>query len=1046
MRPRPIPPWQRPGGPSARPSRTRIALAWLAVAAALAAAPLAGQPLQELERYEWRTFDTGDGLPISEVRDLEQGADGYLYAATARGLVRFDGRTFEPVALEGLRSEIVDELFRDRSGRLWILSGEGELAVLEEGGVRALPEPDWGADGAPRMTTNRTILSEFSQTADGDVWLVDDDGLVRVRLGEDARMVRYGQEQGLPRDSVLAFTETDEGEWIVTARGGFFRAQGSAGGDGELRPTRFERIGPPVVARNGVRSDGRGVWAALTDGTLLRYAHGTFRRFGEGATPLHLDSLQWRPGRALLPAIALPLPGSDSVPSDGSLRLVGSLVTRDGERFARATEITVGDARPRLFRLGDHGLREVPLGEHVAAISVTTMLEDHEGSLWLATSHGLVRMSPLRVAVLPDDHELAGSFTVPVLQTRDGSVWVGTWGEGLRRFGPDGSEERVTLEDGLPSPRIRSLYQDRRGWLWIGTVLGLVARDTLGVMHARRETSEARGFAEDAEGRLWVATRDELLVDEGEGLRRVPDGGWEGAIVRAMLLDPRRGIWLGTESGLFLRRPDGRTRHFGRQDGLRDDLVASLYEEEDGTLWVGTYADGLHRYRGGRFVPVTTAEGLHHDGIWGIVPDDEGGYWMSSDGGLARVERAELHRVADAVERGDKRIDPLRPIVFGTADGMRNVEMNRASPAGVRLRDGRIVFNGIEGIHVIDPERALRPAPPSPTVVDAVTVDGASLAAAGPLRVTPPPRHVSFEFRALSFADADRAEYRYRLDGYDDDWVYGGTRPYAAYTNLGPGSYTLVVENRVRHGSWGGAHSGATLTIPPRFWQRDSFLPAVAIALVVALGLAHRARVRRLLGVERMRLQIAADLHDQVGSSLSSIVLLSEMLGESGAEGATRTRQLRRIGEAAAETANALRDVIWVVDPENDRLSSLIDRMRKTAEEMLPDTPVSFDAKVDEEVALTPEFQRHAFLIFKETLHNAAKHARAPRVDVEVEAVGGRLRFSVRDRGVGFEVSAPGRGYGLRTMRRRAEKIDGELHIVSAPGEGTHVALSAPMA
>jgi signal transduction histidine kinase len=227
----------------------------------------------------------------------------------------------------------------------------------------------------------------------------------------------------------------------------------------------------------------------------------------------------------------------------------------------------------------------------------------------------------------------------------------------------------------------------------------------------------------------------------------------------------------------------------------------------------------------------------------------------------------------------------------------------------------------------------------------------------------------------------------------------------------------------------------------------------VAAAAAGALLAAHRSRVSHLLQLERMRLRIASDLHDDVGSSLSSIALLSEMLqsADPARLDERERRQLDRIHRAAEETVRALRDIIWLVDPTHADLADLVGRMRGVAGDLLNGTTWTFDVDGTDGSPPAPRplgmpFMRNVLLIYKEALHNITKHAGARRVVVAVGARRGEFVLRIEDDGVGFDEDVVRRGRGLESMRRRAEQTGGRLDIASAPGAGTRVTYTAPIA
>jgi signal transduction histidine kinase len=414
---------------------------------------------------------------------------------------------------------------------------------------------------------------------------------------------------------------------------------------------------------------------------------------------------------------------------------------------------------------------------------------------------------------------------------------------------------------------------------------------------------------------------------------------------------------------------------------------------------------------------------------------------MSSDQGIFRVPHDTLHAVADAVERGEQPARRLTPIVFTESEGMPNRESNRGSPGGWRLDDGRLVFNNLAGVVVIDPRRVAQAPPPPRAVIHGVSADGVVLPP-GEVQISARTRQLSIDFAALSYVAPEQNHFRYRVDGYDRDWVDAGTVRRATYTNLSPGRFTFRVQGATSTGDWSGAEATVPFEVVPIVWQTLWFRLLIGSALAALLVVAYRYRVQRLLEMERLRLRIASDLHDDVGSNLSSIALLSDMLKDVKQLDVPEQRQIRRINTAAEETIGALRDIIWLVDPKHGDLVDLIVRMRGVASDMLIGHAWTFTDGDATAHPLSMVTMRNTLLIYKEVLHNIVKHAQAQRVTITIGTQRDRLLLVVEDDGVGFDASAVHAGHGVASMRRRAEQSQGTLTFERARPHGTRVTFS----
>ena len=1007
--------------------------------------PAVTQPLPKgPATYHVRTFAPADGLPAGDARALAQPANGPVYVTTARGVAAFDGYTFQAVSLPGFESQVIETVHLDRADRLWLLTKANELGYIED--ERFYPMP-------PLYAPQNGSWSMIRETTDGLLWIRGADGLVRVDPSAQAPYTR------LPDESAYAVFDAPGGRRLVVARDGLAFVEPDTLAPTGMRFAPFEPPGlPSPSARNyDVWANAAGIWIAFDDHVRRYRLQGegdalprpdVFTRYDRSAqTPLlHVDSLNLRPGDIVrlssrLRAHLLEVADPAALVPDAPIHL---LPAGHGTYWLAP----IGRGTHTVYRLRGTQVTAFALQPHLTFTSINDLVLDHEGSLWVGTDRGVIQLAPRAVAALTEEAGLAETFTAPVRQMRDGALWVGTWGGGLHRFEDGRLTRRITTADGLPDDRIRALHEARDGTLWIGTGLGAAAWSAGRIAERLPGVGEVRSFAERDDGTLWMGASSRLIVRMPDGRIAEPDSTfWYRRQIWALHAGRDGSLWIGSENGLFRYVGDS-LRTYDARDGLRSPFVVALHEDPGGALWVSTYENGLHRYQDGRFVAVTTREGLHHNGVWRMLWDERGGVWMSSDQGVFRVDHARLHAVADALARGQQPDKPLSPLVFTEAEGMPSRECNRASPAGWRLQDGRLAFNNLQGLVLIDPERALTPPPPPRTTLHRVVADGQPVPVPPTdLAIIPAAtRQLRVDFAALSFIAPGQNHYRYRLRGYDEAWVDGDTRATATYTNLPPDDYVFEVQSASGMSAWGPSTTAA-FTLRPLFWQTGWFRLLMIGAVAGLLAVAYQMRVRRLLAMERLRLRLASDLHDDVGSNVSSIALISEMLRARARPDDADERQLQRIHAAAEDTVRALRDIIWLVDPKHDTLADLVRKMRRIRHTMLNGTACTFE--VSGSVAphlLDMDTMRNVFLLYKEALHNIAKHAGAQHVTIRVDEQDGHFTLQIRDDGRGFDAAAVERGHGLANMRRRAQAVGGRIAIDSIPGRGTTITFSAKMA
>ncbi|MBP1656620.1 MAG: signal transduction histidine kinase [Bacteroidetes bacterium] len=652
---------------------------------------------------------------------------------------------------------------------------------------------------------------------------------------------------------------------------------------------------------------------------------------------------------------------------------------------------------------------------------VSGFAEDHSGVLWITTTGGLTKFDRSTELFThyrndpKDPGSLSTNSTEVVLEDREGSLWVGTSGHGLERLDP--SRKRFThyMHDpqkpgSLGSNDVLSLCEDKTGGLWIGYAGndGLLDRLDLHsgtVAHYKSNRLDSSSF--------W------------------------GGVVWAIYEDTQGYIWICSGVGGLNKfdRQTGSFSHYhydpNNPSSLRNYSVRSFHEDGNGTLWVGTVA-GLNKFdrSRGTFVRYSVQDGLESDHLGAILHDNHGCLWMSTS-------------------RGISKFDP-RTTVFRNYNEDDGVSIHPfMTQTGCRTRNGEMYFGGVNGFVRFHPD-SIADNPYVPPIVITKFLISDTLATLDTVitekkRITLSHEEDSFafEFASLNYTKPAKNQYAYQLEGFDKDWIYCGTRRYASYTNLEGGSYVFKVRGTNNDGKWNEAGTSISVRILPPYWQTWWFRLLVAIVVIALVALAYNYRVARLLEMERLRVRISSDLHDEIGSNLSAIALQSDMLRSAVSMGDKGNDRLMEISRSARQMANDLRDIVWTINPGLDRLNDMVDRMRIIASTMLGGISYSFRGQAGTATdRLEMEFRRNILLMYKEVLHNIQKHARATEVRILINEDPECFTFTIEDNGVGFDTAIPSSGNGLNNLKRRASSIGATLEIVSAPEGGTRVKIA----
>jgi signal transduction histidine kinase len=496
-------------------------------------------------------------------------------------------------------------------------------------------------------------------------------------------------------------------------------------------------------------------------------------------------------------------------------------------------------------------------------------------------------------------------------------------------------------------------------------------------------------------------------------------------------------------------------RHYSIEDGLRTSLVYALHEDEDHALWIGTYGGGLYRLKEGKISSVSKSNGLFDDVIFAILDDSLGSFWMSCNRGIFSASKRDLNDVADG------KASTLTCEVFGLNQGLRSVECNGGSqPAAVRTRDGRLLFPTIKGLVAIDPAQT-RPGTAAVAVrLEELRVDADRYSLSGVHRLPPGMRTIDFHYTALGADDPAHLQFRYRLDGFENQMVDAGNQRSARYTNVPPGTYTFSVMVRAPGGTWGAPVTSAAVIVPPLIYETWWFRLLSGLLLAGAVGMlflsvsVRKARrqieeLERDHALERERSRIARDMHDEIGASLTQISILSDLLGSNLRSPETAEPFLRRISSTARDVVGSLDEIVWFINPRHDSLESLLLYIREYVADYLDPLDIecafAFPKTVPASV-LAADVRRNIFLAVKEAVTNIAKHSGATAVTVTASVENGVLQVAITDNGRGLvSPSASPTEDGLKNMEKRLRDIGGDLLLRGQDGAGTSVTLRAPV-
>lgn len=970
------------------------------------------------------TWHAADGLPSDSLTAIIQTRDGFLWLGTEAGLSRFDGVKFTALSFAAFttnRVVYITTLCEDSRGCLWIGTLQDGLFELVGGKLRHfLPN-----DGL--LDENVTSLAADNQ---GHVWVGGKSGL-NLWTGQEFKS--FTTRDGLPDDFVSGVNVARSGTVWITTRAGMCRFIA-----GKITPyaimTDSQGRSPEYL---GAYEDLRGNLWAFGDTYLINLAEG--KRFNYFRS-------------------------SESA----SVRIWSLCEGRDGRLW-------IGTSGRGLFCFDDNRFQPVTLDENRWPYDVRAICEDREGNLWLGTSGGgLVQLRLQSMHVLRAGQGLPPSPPTALALDASGRIYAGVERGGLY-VGEAGRFDRVGGSDGLMVQSfISSISIGHDGTVWAGTLgNGLYCLQNGRLV----QLTTADGLADDsvpvvcpdADGGAWIGTTAGILQHfSGLTTKRFDEDGLPR--IRATCVIPAQGggYWFGTQDGQLWREQNG---SFTDMKLSEDEPILSLYQDGQGKLWVGTDGDGLICVTDKARWHWNSYSGLPDNIVAGMVQDAGGSLWLVTGAGIYQVSQGNLLYALAT---------PKSTLACDLMSEAKTVPESTAIFGGVRAaltQAGELWFATSEGILNVDTHQSGIDPATFPVCIESATFNGqppisllrgnlwssmtdTNYAYRAPVDLS----SLEIHFTALNFASPKQIQFRHRLEGSDLDWVDDGSARSVRYSRLSYGRYRFRVAARSANGNWqeGGAFDFIVPTpIYLQTWAIGLYvLTAIGFITATVRVVSHRrlrtalARLEQQQLLERERMRIARDMHDEMGSKLTKISFLSEHAQADAEATGPLAGKIRTIAESSRELLKTMDEIVWVVNPRNDTLDNLVTYLSHYAVEYFQNTSIECNLRLPPEIphsALSSETRHNLFLTFEETLNNVLKHSGATLVTIDMTVNGLEFELKVSDNGKGFAapVSAapdgPSRGgrggNGFKNMRQRLLAIGGECLISSQPGTGTSVTM-----
>ncbi|MBZ0178028.1 MAG: hypothetical protein K8F36_01965 [Melioribacteraceae bacterium] len=1012
---------------------------------------ISGSPPQI--RFEHLTIN--DGLSQSSVRAILQDSYGFMWFGTQDGLNLYNGYEFEIFKnikndTTSISNNFINDLQEDLNGFIWIATDNG-LNRFDHS-TRKFKRIDLH-DFFNNKSLSNSILS--INATDTNVWFSTKDGVYKYNIERNS--IDIYKLSSLEDDTrsdvkVSLFRTRSDMLWAITNMFGVYDYDSDSN---IFKEIKFKQAGnSPLLQLNEIYEDSEGIFWFGSSAGLNKYNSKTSELI------TYKEEIE-------------------SITNENITTNIINSITEDD--FGNLWIATSGYGLIYLNKKSEEFVvyKNDLINEKSISIDVAhKVYKDRTGIIWIGTDGGGVdKMSTYLnhfSLVQQSTYGLSFKSVRSLFEDRYGNIWISGY-NGLDRYNPQTNKYKQFYNELKSNGKtindiVYSIIEDKQlpeKYLYFGTEGNGIFRYDISSERFSSFFLSGSSYGNnmilcmlDDGHNLWAGTYNGLFkINKKSGLykkylyKENDLSVIEPQNITSLFKDARGNFWIGTsQHGLLLM--DSKNEKLVSLSSLMSNLndqqvslnigkyIKCIFESNIGELWVGT-TEGLFKINkdSKKVISYTVNDGLPNNVIYGILEDDSRNLWLSTNFGIT---------VFNPIEKTFTNYDYL--------DGLQSNEFN--TNAYMKSKSGTLYFGGIRGFNYFNPSKIEF----NTTVPNIVFTDfylfnkkidvgevfnnrvilERPITTLDTLVLNYSENVFTVYFSSLDFSAPGKNLYSHKLEGFNEEFSIPTSNRFVTYTNLNPGKYVLIVKGSNNNKLWNESGVSLVIIINPPFWLTWWFFVFVASVIIMILFSIYKYRINRILELERLRVKIASDLHDEVGATLTKVSMRAQML-EMQVNDEKEAWSLKRISEQSREAVSTMQDIVWAIDARNDDFDNLINKMKDTAYSILAekDIKVNFSISgINSDNKIDIELRQNLYLILKESVHNVMKHSDATETKISLENNKDSLTMIISDNGKTFNQKEHYSGQGLRNIEMRAKKINAVCQFINE--NGFKVIIKAP--